>query len=544
MDLDPSSDIKSAPRRHRRGLAMLLAIFSMVVVGTTTIAYVASRDTSLLVAANAQVAADARTLASGGMELANHLLRDGDSSWRTNHTNGRLLDNYSLDGGTVTIDLVDVVRRNAGVANPVPIATTTEVEVTVTSARNGTTWQSTAQTSIPSSIKSEYAIFANKIMGVTGSNNFIGRWPHAPMSANNYRVNIGSQALMATWNAALPWMGSGVWLQGGANFEAVVAGANPSDPDSMKSTWIYYPNTASDFLVQGTNASMVAAKRMEPEDSVQMTTAPTPPTVSAGYTSYTTTQSLSAQTRTYNPFRIRAAFLWQTNPRHFDVRNNSVVTLNAGTYEIWGSWILRNSRIIINGDVKVVVNPSLIATGLDWRDSSIELNTNANLEIYNGSSMDMRNCWVGSRYICTTEPNAAYQDGDPHKKAFFSAFTPTNCHPSAPSSPLYIQPWRIRFYPVPSLLAAFYLWDIRDSSVVGSIYLPSNPVRFLGASKVYGRVACNHLFIEDTSSFYYDHALDEISGLTEGTTPAHGGDSDQMFPVRVLRFGFDADSAR
>jgi hypothetical protein len=223
-----------------RGAALMLALFAMMVVGSTTLSYVASRETSSSIAANAQLAADARTLASSGMSIAKGILRSSETIWRRNHVGGVLLNNYSLDGGTVTVRLVDIVKRAnpANGGNIFPDDSTTEVEVTVSSTRGGATWNSVANMSIPSVVKGEYAIFANKIMIVDGSNNFIGRWPNAPMSAQKLRVNIGTQADLAFLSNVYPWFGSGVWLQGGCRFEAEVAGSTPSDPDSMKATWI------------------------------------------------------------------------------------------------------------------------------------------------------------------------------------------------------------------------------------------------------------------------------------------------------------------
>jgi len=531
--------------RPRRGVALLLAIFALAVVGTTTVAYVTSREGSAMVARNAQVAADSRSLAASALDLTAQILRNPDSNWRTAHTNGRLLSNYSLDGGTVTVDLVDIERRDAGMANPVPASSTTEVEVTVTTTRNGSTWTSVADMSIPSVLRGQYAIYANRILSVNGSANFIGRWTNAPASAQNLRVNLGCGALSSSTNGSQPWLGYGVWLQGGCQFESVVDGFDPSDPDTALSTWVYYPYAASNSQVQGDAANLVADRRMDQDESAQLMTTPSAPSVSSPYTNYTTAQVLNAQTVTYNQaFRIRATFLPQLFTRNFEVRNNSTVTLTSGTYEIWGSWILRDSRIIISGNVRVVVNPNLALTGLDWQNSSVELNANSTLEIYNGYSMDMRNCWIGSRYICTSEPNAAIRDGDPHRKVWNNTWQPTDCHPQTPTEPLYIEPWRIRFYPMSQFLSNFFMWDIRDSSVVGSLFLPSNPIRVRGASKIFGRIACNQILVEDTSSFYYDHALDEVTGLTEGTVPSRGGDPSNIFPVRVVRFGFDAENAR
>ena len=543
-----SRNRRQSPTRGRRplerGAALMLALFALMVVGTTTLTFVASRDTSTAIASNAQAAADARTLAASGMDIAKDLLRSSETLWRRNHVNGALLSNYSLDGGTVSIQMVDIVKR----ANPPqggniwPDDTTTEVEVTVTSSRGGATWTSVANMSIPSVVKGEYAIFANKIMIVDGSSNFIGRWPNAPMSSQKLRVNIGTQADLAFLSSVFPWFGSGVWLQGGCRFEPEVAGANPDDPDSMKSTWIYYPYSSSGLIVQGSAASQVVAKRMDPEDSIRMVTPPASPTVSGSFTNYTNHYVLTGGTHNLNSFRVRATFIPQLFTRNFEVRGGATVTLNTGTYEVWGSWILRDSRIIINGDVKFVVNPNLALTGLDWQNSSVEINPNSNLEIYNGYSMDVRSCWIGPRkqYVCDSQ----LVDGDPDRRAWFGQFTPNDCFPVAPGSPQYMEPWRVRFYPMRQFLSNFFLWDIRDTSVVGSLFLPTNPIRLFGRTKVYGRVAANHLLIYDTASFYYDHALDLVTGFTEGRAPARGGDPNDMFPTRMVRYGFDAEAAR
>lgn len=532
-------------RASRRGAALMLAIFATMVVGTTTLAYVASRDTSVAIARNAQVAADARTIAAAAMDLAKNILRSSDSSWRTNQSNGVLLSNYSIDGGTVSVSLVDIIKRTANPSgNIFPDATTTQVEVTVTSHRGTSTWTSVAHMSIPTVVNGQYAIFANRVLLVDGSNNFIGRWENAPMTSQNLRVNMGTMATTSVLNNGSPELGSGVFLQGGSHFESTVAGSNPAVPDSTKSTWVYYPNSASAAVVGGASASLVAAKQMTASQSIAMMTAPAAPSVSGTYTNYTNNVVLNGVTQSFNSFRVRAVFLPQLFTRNFEVRANSTVTLNTGTYEVWGSWILRDSRIIINGDVKFVVNPNLALTGLDWQNSSVEINSNSTLEIYDGYSMSVRNCWIGPRVQCLSEPDVSLRDGDPHKKAWFNAFQANQCFATAPSSPQYMEPWRVRIYPMPQFLSSGFNWDVTDSSIVASFFLPTNPIRLYGRTKIYGRIAANYVLCYDTASVYYDHGLDLVTGLTEGTTPTRGGDSNSVFPVRVVSFGFDAENAR
>jgi hypothetical protein len=162
----------------------------------------------------------------------------------------------------------------------------------------------------------------------------------------------------------------------------------------MKATWIYYPYSATGLIVQGAKASSVAAKRMDPLDSIRMVNPPAPPSVGGAYTNYTNNYILTGGSYSLNSFRVRAVFLPQLFTKNFEVRGGATVTLNTGTYEVYGSWILRDSRIIINGDVKFVINPNLALTGLDWQNSSVEINPNSTFEIYNGYSMDVRNCWL------------------------------------------------------------------------------------------------------------------------------------------------------
>ncbi|MFM8872414.1 MAG: hypothetical protein ACKOJI_03505, partial [Phycisphaerales bacterium] len=135
--------VRSRRRRPvRRGAALLMALFAMMVVGTSTLAYVASRDTSAAIASNAVLGADARTLAAAGMDLAKQLLRTSETQWRRNHQDGWLVRDYALDGGTVGVRLVDLEKRAAGATGAAanPDDSTSELEVTVTSERGGATW--------------------------------------------------------------------------------------------------------------------------------------------------------------------------------------------------------------------------------------------------------------------------------------------------------------------------------------------------------------------------------------------------------------------
>jgi hypothetical protein len=118
-------------------------------------------------------------------------------------------------------------------------------------------------------------------------------------------------------------------------------------------------------------------------------------------------------------------------------------------------------------------------------------------------------------------------------------FSTTACDSVRPDEPRYLEPWRVRIYPIRSLLSALFVWNFTDTSVIGSLFLPSSSIYVAGASQVYGRIAADSVFIDGTSRVRYDHALDDIVGLTEGRAPNRGGDPDEMFPVRPIRWGPD-----
>jgi hypothetical protein len=528
----------------RRGAAMLLAVFAMLVVGTATLAFTASRHTSFLVARNATSSMRARQLASSGLEVAKSILRSDQTSWRTKHVSGKLLNAYPLDGGTVTVSLIDIRKREAGASAvmSVPDAASTEIEIAVTANAEGGTWTSLSHMSIPQVVKGQYAIFANKLLWIYGTNNDIGRWDRAPKSVEKRRVNLGTQADFAFANF------SGVWIDSDVRFESEVDPVDPNDPRTLKSTWVYYPYNggtnlwSSTFPINGPGRDKVATVRMSADESIRMVaapqpvaTVPAPPGISGG-------NSITSGSRTMTPFRVGSPS-GSTNTNL--TTNNCTLLLTPGTYEVFGSWNATNATIRIQGAVKIVVWPkwslfNLYPRGINWTNTTVELAADADLEINNGFTLNMSGCWIGSWYQCLGETDLTKAQGDPHMKAWKGqAFQQTACDTVAPDEPRYLEPWRVRIYPIRSVLSPLYVWSIQNTSVVGSLFLPSSTISFTGNSQIYGRVAADSVLIDGTTRFRYDHALDDIVGLTEGRAPNRGGDPDDMFPIRPLRWGAD-----
>lgn len=541
MIVPPAPPIGSVAqrRRMRRGAALLLALFALAVLGAAGYAFVAGRDHAVMAGRSAVSVNEARVLAESGLRLAREILKNADNGWRTKHAQGVLLNNYALDGGTIRVDLVDINKRAANPnGNIVPDNSTTEVEIIVTSSKNGSQFRSVAQMSLPVANKGQYAIYARKLLVLDG-NNFIGRWNNAPASDEKLRVNLGTQAEFSWWGS------NGVFIGANATFEPDYTPPNPDDPDLDKATWIYYPYNASSFTVSGAGANKIAKKKLEPEQSINMVPAPAAPPFVSGTTQWGGI-TVNGATVTFNtPFRLRQqtflGFPWGP-PADFNVINGATVTLKSGVYRIDNTLRIENSKLIIDGDVSFVADaPFFTIFSMDVKNSIIELKDNSTFYMYTSYAVRVHDSWIGKAYTCVSEPDPAKRDGDPHRKAWFGQWTPTTCSDTIPTEPLHMEPWRFRIYPVPGFLSNFFTWEFKSTSVIGSLFLPTNPIILRGTTQLYGRVAANHVIMENSAMVKYDHALDLIQGLTEGAPPSRGGDPNQIWPVRVLSIGFESE---
>jgi len=527
-------------RPIRRGAAMLLALFALAVLGTAGYAFVAGRDHAVMTGRSAASVSEARVLAESSLGIAKEILKSSDTKWRTKHSNGVLLSDYALDGGTVTVTLVDINKR---AANPngiiVPDGTTTEVEVIATSSKNGSQFRSVAQMSLPMANKGQYAIFANKLMVFDGTNTFVGRWKNAPASQDKLRVNLGTQAETSWWGF------NGVFINANANFEPNYTPPSVDDPCADKATWIYYPYNASSFTVSGAGANKICAKKLEPEESIKMIPPPSAPPFTTGTTQWGGI-TVNGTTVTYStPFRLRQntflGFPWGP-AADFTVINGATVTLKSGVYRIDNTLRIENSKLIIDGDVSFVADaPFFTIYSMDLKNATVELKDNSTFYMYTSYGVRIHGSWLGKAFNCAAETNASKKDGDPHRKVWFNQWSSNACFGQAPTEPLYMEPWRCRIYPMPAFLSSFFTWDILDSSMISSLFLPTNPIQLRGKTQIYGRVAANHVILENTASVRYDHALDLIDGLTEGAPPSRGGDPNQIWPVRVTAIGFAAE---
>ncbi len=568
--------------RARRGAALLMAIFALGVAGTAGTAFVKSRDRSVLVGRSMGEAARARLAAAEGLAISREVLAgifcQSDAilatQWRAQLADGTLLTNYQINGATLNVTVADI---NTGAP---PTITTTEFQANITVTVGETSYQMSAQMSLQSLIKGQYAIFANKLFRME-ADNFVGRWEKSPKSSLKYPINLGTQALRSWWgnegadfhenayfeDQAYEITGTylnitaaitanqtrfrrasragyvGVTLPSGPQVFKYLGG-NPvlaaswqvSTDFSTNQAYLYYPSNAESVTVTGGSADEVELVRLSAGESIRMPTPPNEPSFVPG-TTFSGNKTYTEQTVTLNPIRVKCNefFGFPIGGGDLKIVSNSVITLKSGVYRVDDKFTLSNSKLIIDGNVKIVMKArmwlDLDAKSLDITNSSIELKGNSQLLLFVAYDLVMNNSWIGKEYTCPNETNPTLAAGDPHRKKWMNQWAANACSTFAPEEPQYIEPWRVRIYPDPAFLSSIFIWDFASTCVVGSIYMPTNPVILRGTTEIYGRIAANHVLLRDTASFFYDHALDDITGMTEGAPPPRGG--TQQIPTRI-----------
>src|SRR5262245_42027387 len=119
-------EIHAKSRRNaslqQRGVAMLLVLISLMMATILSMAYVASRDNSAAIGENIASSAAARWSSESGLDMGLAIL-ETEADWRTMHNNGKLLDDFPLDGGVFDLDVVDLET------NMPPTATSSHIEL-------------------------------------------------------------------------------------------------------------------------------------------------------------------------------------------------------------------------------------------------------------------------------------------------------------------------------------------------------------------------------------------------------------------------------
>lgn len=178
------------PPTSRRGIALILVMVAVLVTGAMALAYFGSRSNSLALSANIDNASGARSVAQSGLDMTIAVLQT-NADWRTAHVDGVLLSNFSMAGGSVTVDLLD------GDTGEPPTVDTTSVDITVTGTVDSVAQVAQATATVYESDGevdmdlSEFAVFAAGDVDIVGDAS-IARWTASPKGSLAMPLRIGT----------------------------------------------------------------------------------------------------------------------------------------------------------------------------------------------------------------------------------------------------------------------------------------------------------------------------------------------------------------
>lgn len=177
--------------RQRRGLALLLVLIAMATATTLTLGWLASQDNASIVGSNIARAAEARAIASSGVELAAAIAQT-ETDWRAIGGDGVLLSNYPIGDGTIDLSVLDRAT------NAPPTADSTELLVTANGRIGDLSQVVTASISLleddDGTIQGQvddFALFALASIELS-DRALVQRWMDAPASVLGRRVAVGT----------------------------------------------------------------------------------------------------------------------------------------------------------------------------------------------------------------------------------------------------------------------------------------------------------------------------------------------------------------
>jgi hypothetical protein len=352
-------------------MAMLLVLISLMVATVLTTAYVASRDNSGVIGRNIASSAQSRWLAESGLELGVAVL-ETDCDWRTQHVNGKLLDDYLLNDGMIDIDMIDIAT------NLPPTSSTEDVELTCIGMVGGVQQIATATAHVPLENGgtvdidlSEFAVFGKDKISLANTAT-VTRWPKASLSALGRRVAIGTDATAP----------SSVSVQNSAAF---------------MDTTLYHGPGVSSSLVSIANTTRLATTGfadfipmpLAPDSGVGIVLPLSPLKIVAG------ASTISAN-RAYTRIEV----------------DNATLTTNGTINLVSSSDIIltKNAKIVVNGNLTMVAGQNLVV-----EESSIELGPAGKLTLYAGNTLTMTDGYIGDQRTTSVRDNtggASWMDPD------------------------------------------------------------------------------------------------------------------------------------
>lgn len=321
-----------------RGFAMLLILITLAIGTILATAYLASRDNSAVIGANATAGASARAAALATINSGIAIL-ETETDWRTNHSAGVVFSNVPFAGASVDLILKDLVTGAP------PTSSSTDIELTAVARVADVEERVVAHAFVPPPDDepdldlSEFAIFVKDKLTIKDTS-LIARWNTSPRSVLRKPLALGTLSKDA---AAIALSDYAVAVDGIA----------------------YVLPGSSSLLVS--NDGPAGLPVMVLPDTIVMPNPPNPGTLAIGLsTDFSRDGSANSFTVT-NDRRVRK----------LNFKNGAVLTLRGPLTLIADDTITieKGSKISVEGDVKIVA----------YKDARFK--DDALIELQNGASL-------------------------------------------------------------------------------------------------------------------------------------------------------------
>ena len=336
--------------RNDRGVALLLVLVTMATATTLTIGWLATQDNATLIGRNVVATAEARSVASSGLDLAVSVMQT-EVEWRTMHQSGTLFDSLELGGGTVDLQLIDPTT------NLPPTADSMEIHVVSTATIGSISQSVAAYVSLLEDEDGEniqqdvsgFALFSLSTIEIN-DNATVTRWHAAPASA------LGRRLAMATASNTS---------------RSVRIGDNAAAID----TTLYHEQDHSAALMINSTAFQVDSVELPWDLSLEGAVEPLP-------TAAATVPSSSVRGKTV-----------RSTPGSMRLGTNQVLRITPATPLIVAGDLQMDpgSRIIVEGTSRMEVGGML-----RMDRASIELQTAATLEAQISGGIELEDSSIGS----------------------------------------------------------------------------------------------------------------------------------------------------
>lgn len=466
---------------HHHGIAMMLVLFSVTIATILATAYLVSRDNSLAISRNSAAASRARWAALSGLETAVAILQT-DTDWRTNHTNGMLLDGYPLAGATVTATALDIETDQAPGPDSEYLRVLAMAEVDANQDGIADGRQSAVLLAYVPRVAephvavdlAEFAIFVRGTMEMS-SNSTVARWATAPLSKLGGRVNIGTHA------------------QGSGDIDL-------NDDAVCVDCTVYHSDGASGTLVTNSGGPMISKISMPflipfPASPDHGEADPSGGTPNLSLNGDTVTKTISDR---YDNIIVEGDSQWTLQGDITIVVDNDL--------RIWS-----NSTIIIDGNVTLIVFEDL-----HMNLGSIEVTPGSSLTFFNGDNATLVNAYIGELRSDNVRDNTGHEE--------------------------YMDPLVIRILTIedtPHTVREWHLWG--NSVMKASLYGETLKFVLHQDSALYGRMAGNRFATWGNGAFYYDPAFDERAGYTKPDSNLYNTDGS-LVGAYATGFTLDPDS--